>query len=502
MQAWYQKAAPKFETKISKSLIHPFVVKGKDNGLTINPYQGCQQRDISFIIFRTIIFASADVVAERAITGEPTGLVDTIRRAQRIPARSGISPKARRRPDSRPTTRSSIRNAVLGMGPGRLFPGGSGPQSADRRLGAARLRHGAVQPQDAAAQRRAEVASRRQCRWRVHPICHRGWRADRGRAVHLLGHAWKVALGRRHERRGRRCAGLRVADSRRHAVPRVRQLHSGVEPQLGGHGHQHRGCSRRRLPVPGVARIAPYSRLTIDVRSNLFPWWSAEAAALNGHSYSAYVASFPGYPSIVVEHALYRQRDGTNYWRAGFRLVRIPRPLSIRRPGRQRSRPTHAVRAFFGFPPQPAAGPSPEAYTGRRVMTMKFLPTTLAAFALLALAVSPARADVQLTIQDGRVTLVAENATARQILSEWARVGQAKIVGAERLSGPPLTLHLTDVPEAQALQTILRAASGYVVAQRATVVPAASRYDRILIVPRARHPRRHRRSRPAWVAAT
>ena len=119
---------------------------------------------------------------------------------------------------------------------------------------------------------------------------------------------------------------------------------------------------------------------------------------------------------------------------------------------------------------------------------MKFLPTTLAAFALLALAVSPARADVQLTIQDGRVTLVAENATARQILAEWARVGQSKIVGAERLSGPPLTLHLTDVPEAQALQTILRAASGYVVAQRATVVPAASRYDRILILPTSTAP--------------
>ena len=44
MQVWYQKAAPKFETKTSKSLIHPFVVKGKDNGLTINPYQGCQHR--------------------------------------------------------------------------------------------------------------------------------------------------------------------------------------------------------------------------------------------------------------------------------------------------------------------------------------------------------------------------------------------------------------------------------------------------------------------------
>ena len=91
-------------------------------------------------------------------------------------------------------------------------------------------------------------------------------------------------------------------------------------------------------------------------------------------------------------------------------------------------------------------------------------------------------------MQDGRVTLIAENATARQILAEWARVGQAKVVGAERLAGPPLTLQMTDVPEAQALQTILRAASGYMVAQRASVVPAASRYDRILILPTSTAP--------------
>ena len=70
--------------------------------------------------------------------------------------------------------------------------------------------------------------------------------------------------------------------------------------------------------------IEPYSRLTIDARNNLFPWWSAEAAALNGHSYSAYVASFPGYPWIVVEHALYRQRDGSNYWRAGSASFGFP----------------------------------------------------------------------------------------------------------------------------------------------------------------------------------
>ena len=40
---WYRAGAPTFETKKSKSIIHPFSVKGY-SGLTINPYQGCQHR--------------------------------------------------------------------------------------------------------------------------------------------------------------------------------------------------------------------------------------------------------------------------------------------------------------------------------------------------------------------------------------------------------------------------------------------------------------------------
>lgn len=43
MNSWYSDKAPDLETKSSKSLIHPFVVKGH-KGLTINPYQGCQHR--------------------------------------------------------------------------------------------------------------------------------------------------------------------------------------------------------------------------------------------------------------------------------------------------------------------------------------------------------------------------------------------------------------------------------------------------------------------------
>jgi hypothetical protein len=104
---------------------------------------------------------------------------------------------------------------------------------------------------------------------------------------------------------------------------------------------------------------------------------------------------------------------------------------------------------------------------------------------LLVLAGSTASAQVQLTIRNGRVTIVAKDATVRQILAEWARVGQTRIVNAERLPGGPLTLRLTDVPEEQALDLLLRNVSGYMAARRVTADAALSRYDRILVMPTA-----------------
>ena len=106
---------------------------------------------------------------------------------------------------------------------------------------------------------------------------------------------------------------------------------------------------------------------------------------------------------------------------------------------------------------------------------------------LLAAAVlswaAPAHADVQLRIENGLVSLKATNATAREILAEWARVGQTRIVNAERVPGGPITIELTGVSEEQALEIILRSAAGYVTAPRATAVVNASRYDRILVMP-------------------
>jgi len=107
----------------------------------------------------------------------------------------------------------------------------------------------------------------------------------------------------------------------------------------------------------------------------------------------------------------------------------------------------------------------------------------LAISAWLALAPA-ARAEVQLSIRNGRVTIVAKDATVRQILAEWARVGKTKIVNGERVPGGTVTLELKDVPEADALDVLLRTLSGYMAAPRTTSVGAdASVYDAIVVMP-------------------
>jgi hypothetical protein len=106
----------------------------------------------------------------------------------------------------------------------------------------------------------------------------------------------------------------------------------------------------------------------------------------------------------------------------------------------------------------------------------------LAAAACL-IAVSTASADVQLTLQGGRVSIVAKDATVRQILTEWARVGQTKIVNVERIPGGLVSIELNNVPESQALEVLLRAMSGYIAAPRAVDVANLSRFDRIIVMP-------------------
>jgi hypothetical protein len=108
-----------------------------------------------------------------------------------------------------------------------------------------------------------------------------------------------------------------------------------------------------------------------------------------------------------------------------------------------------------------------------------------AAAGLVALTSSAAFAQqVQLTIKDGRVTLKTENATVRQILDEWTRIGQTKIVNADKVTGTPLTLTLIDVPEREALDVVMRQAAGYAVVERNGDAPNSSMFDRILVMAR------------------
>jgi hypothetical protein len=96
---------------------------------------------------------------------------------------------------------------------------------------------------------------------------------------------------------------------------------------------------------------------------------------------------------------------------------------------------------------------------------------------------------VRLTIRDGSVWLATDRATASEILAEWARVGQTRIINGERVPGGPMTLELNGVPEQQALEVVLRSASGFLALARsiaradASSPSMTSRFERIMVLP-------------------
>ena len=120
-------------------------------------------------------------------------------------------------------------------------------------------------------------------------------------------------------------------------------------------------------------------------------------------------------------------------------------------------------------------------------MTLRTI--TLCAGLALSLGGPAAAQAVRLEFQNGTVNLTAQNAPARAILAEWARLGGTRIINGERVAGPPLTLELKGVPERQALDIVLRGVAGYMIAARDTTGTGASRFDRIMILPTSTAPR-------------
>lgn len=96
--------------------------------------------------------------------------------------------------------------------------------------------------------------------------------------------------------------------------------------------------------------------------------------------------------------------------------------------------------------------------------------------------------NLQLTMTDGRVTILARDVPLRDLLAEWSRVGQTRIVNADKLAGSRVTLQLVDTAERDALDILLRSAAGYIAAPRPGDRPGTSAYDRITILASSRQP--------------
>jgi hypothetical protein len=99
----------------------------------------------------------------------------------------------------------------------------------------------------------------------------------------------------------------------------------------------------------------------------------------------------------------------------------------------------------------------------------------------LAVAGSAQAQQLKIAFNGGHVSLDATSVPVRTILAEWSKLGGTKVVGAEKISGMPLTLKLDDVPESQALEVILRNVAGYMAAPRVASA-GGSMYDRILVM--------------------
>jgi hypothetical protein len=119
-----------------------------------------------------------------------------------------------------------------------------------------------------------------------------------------------------------------------------------------------------------------------------------------------------------------------------------------------------------------------QGYTAnRRLMRLNLLAVVLS----LVVAGSAEAQQLKIAFNQGHVSLDATSVPVRTILAEWSKSGGTKFVGAERVTGAPLTLKLVDVPESQALEIILRNVAGYMAAPR-SAAGGTSMYDRILVL--------------------
>lgn len=108
--------------------------------------------------------------------------------------------------------------------------------------------------------------------------------------------------------------------------------------------------------------------------------------------------------------------------------------------------------------------------------------SVLAAMLVAVASLSAQAQTVKVEFLMGKVNLVAQDASLRAIMNEWARVGGTRLVNPERLTGGPVTLELVGVPERQALDILMRDVGGYILGPRAALVAGVSSFDRLVVV--------------------
>lgn len=120
-------------------------------------------------------------------------------------------------------------------------------------------------------------------------------------------------------------------------------------------------------------------------------------------------------------------------------------------------------------------------------MNLRAVLLVAAGILAFAPAVSARGGDVRIAFANGRVSVIADNATVTEILREWERVGGSRFVNAEKIPAMErLTLRLEDETETRAIEVVLRSVAGYVIAPRKPGAVAVSAIGNVLILPTSR----------------
>ena len=112
--------------------------------------------------------------------------------------------------------------------------------------------------------------------------------------------------------------------------------------------------------------------------------------------------------------------------------------------------------------------------------------TILASSAVLGLlATSDAAAQkLSLRVEQGLVTLEAENVTVDEVLARWSSLTGLSVVSKNgRGSDIPVSVHVAGIPEREALALVLRDLSGYIMGERRDPRTGMVTIDRVMILP-------------------